>query len=138
MNNHVIDPTFFWDAIEEFSFEYEFYNLVSKDEVDEYGRRVEKYNKTTIRGSLQSLGEKVIRSKDGNTISKEYNFYCKSLYRIREGDVIYYKGDYLRCDSIDNDYDEMGVRAAHLVMIKLTSYRNLAEYVRYLKGCEIV
>lgn len=134
--NHVVDPTFFYDAIEEFSFDFMMYQLSSKS-VDEYGRRVGSYTQQIIRGSLQSKGTQLVQSKDGNTRLMMYEFYCKSLYRINIGDVIVYKGNYLMCDSV-NDYDEYGVRFASLKMIKLTAYRDLADYVKYLEGQKLV
>lgn len=134
--NHVIDPTYFYDAIEEFSFDYMIF-IVSKKELDERGRRVVEYSQDIIRGSLQSQGTVLHQSKDGNTNTKEYDFYCKSLYRIDIGDVIVYKNNYLMCESV-RDYDEYGVRSAHLKMIKLTAYRDLAAYVKYLEGQQLV
>ena len=47
--NHVIDPTFFYDAIEEFSFNYNLYVNTSKS-VDDYGKRVLGYTLTKVRG----------------------------------------------------------------------------------------
>ena len=40
--NHVIDPTYFYDAIEEFSFDYDLYVNTGKT-VDNMGRRVLTY-----------------------------------------------------------------------------------------------
>ena len=134
--NHVIDPTFFWDAIEEFSFNYTIYINTSKT-VDEYGRRKLGYTKETIRGSLQSQGSRVNRSKSGNTDTKSYEFYCKSLYRINKNDVIEYNNDYFIVVGIQ-DYDEYGVRSAHLEMIQLSAYRDLEEYIKFEKGDELV
>lgn len=134
--NHVVDPTFFYDAIEEFAFNFVMYQLSSKT-TDELGRRIASYTQQTIRGSLQSQGLRLIQSKDGNTREMTYNFYCKSLYRINIGDVIVYKNNYLMCESV-NDYDEYGVRSATLKMITLTAYRDLADYVKYLEGQKLV
>lgn len=136
--NHVIDPTYFWDAIEEFSFNYNIYIETGKSDSDEYGRRKIQYASNIIRGSLQSRGEKFIQSKEGNTRVKEYDFYCKSIYRVNIGDIIEYKNNYLRCDSINEDYDEMGVRSAHFQMVSLTSYRDLSDYIQYLRGQKLV
>lgn len=130
--NHVVDPTFFYDCIEEFAFDYTMHQLSKKD-VDDYGRRISSYTTQIIRGSLQSQGTELIQSKSGNTRVKIYDFYCKSLYRINIGDVIEYKGNYLMCKSV-NDYDEYGVRSARLQMITLTAYRDLADYIKYIKG----
>lgn len=134
--NHVIDPTYFYDAINEFSFDYKLYRLSSKN-IDEYGRRINSYTLESISGSLQSQGTQLIQSTSGNTRVKSYEFYCKSLYRIDIGDVIEYKGNYLMCKSV-NDYDEYGVRRARLELISLTTYRDLADYVKYLEGQKLV
>lgn len=137
MQNHVIDPTYFYQAIEWFSFNYTIYVLSDKHEVDDYGKRKLVYSKQTIRGSLQSQGTNVSRSKTGNTETRQYNFYCKSLYRINIGDVIEYKNNYFICTFVQ-DYDEYGVRNATLNMINLSSYRDLADYIKYLDGEKLV
>lgn len=138
LQNHVIDPTFFYDAIEEFSFNFDLYVVIKNDEIDEKGYTKTVYSKETIRGSLQSQGSSLNRSKSGNTISKTYNFYCKSLYRINIGDILAYKNNYYICDSINNDYDEYGVRGATLKLISLTTYRDLAAYIKYLNGTILI
>ena len=130
--NHVIDPTFFYDAIEEFSFDYDIFVVIGK-KTNNVGKKVLQYEKQTIRGSLQSQGSRIIRSKEGGMVEKAYNFYCKSLYRIKKNDVIHYKKDYYIVNGV-HDYDEYGVRSAELSLIKLTQYDDLAEYVKYLKG----
>lgn len=134
--NHVIDPTFFWDAIEEFSFDYDIFVCIGK-KINNVGKYVLQYEKQTIRGSLQSQGSRIIRSKDGSTTEKVYNFYCKSLYRIKKNDVINYKNDYYIVNFV-KDYDEYGVRSAELSLIKLTQYNDLADYIKYLKGEKLV
>ena len=134
--NHLVDPTFFYDAIEEFSFNYTIYVITDKS-LDSSGKVSYTYSQQIIRGSLQSEGTRYEPSKEGSITEKSYNFYCKSLYRIDIGDVIEYKGNYLRCDSVQ-DYDEYGVRECHLVMIKLAAYRDLAAYIKYLNGEELV
>lgn len=130
--NHVIDPTYFYDAIEEFSFNYILYVNTDK-KIDEYGKRVLGYTREIIRGSLQSEGSHVNRSKQGNTDNKVYNFYCKSLYRINKNDILEYKNNYYIVTFVQ-DYDEYGVRNAQLKNIQLTQYRDLAEYIKYLEG----
>ena len=134
--NHLIDPTYFWDAIEEFSFDYDIYVLTGKA-INSSGQTVNTYQKQTIRGSLQSQGTQLVQSLNGNTRTVTYNFYCKSLYRIDIGDCIEYKGKYLMCTSV-HDYDEHGVRSASLNMIQLTAYRDLEAYIKYLSGEEYV
>lgn len=134
--NHLIDPSYFYDAIEEFAFDYDIY--VKTGEVqDEYFRAKMTFEKKTIRGSLQTQGLSLNQTKTGNTQTNEYNFYCKSLYRINIGDFIFYKGQWLHADSV-HEYDEWGVREAHLTMVQLSSYKDLEEYVKYIEGQEIV
>lgn len=134
--NHLIDPTYFYDAIEEFSFDYIIYVL---KEVTQNDRGLDKYSyyKTIIRGSLQSSGVREQQNKSGTTQSKEYKFYCKSLYRISIGDVIEYKNNYYRVNFVQ-DYDEYGVREVSLAMIQLTAYRDLYDYIKYLNGTKLV
>ena len=134
--NHLIDPSYFYDAIEEFAFDYDIY-VQTSETLNAYYRKAYTYEKQTIRGSLQTQGLSLRQSKSGNTETNEYNFYCKSLYRIKIGDFICYKEQWLHVDSV-NEYDEWGVREAHLTMVQLTSYNDLAEYVKYLKGEIIV
>ena len=76
--NHLVDPTFFFDAIEEFSFNYPIYVVNKAGDVDEYGNTKLKYERKTIRGSLQVQTKREIQSKDGNTAEVRYMFYCKS------------------------------------------------------------
>lgn len=134
--NHNIDPTYFYDAIEQFAFDYKIF-VNDGFTVDDYGKRVQKYNMTTIRGSLQSTGTRLIQDKSGNTRVKSYNFYCKSLYRIDIGDIIKYKDNYVRCVSV-HDYDEHGVRSCELHMITLTTHKDFAEYIKYIEGEKLV
>lgn len=130
--NHVIDPTFFYDAIEEFSFNYDIYVIVKKG-LNEAGKTAITFDKQIIRGSLQSQSAVLVQSETGNMTTMRYDFYCKSLYRINIGDVIVYKNRYLLCKEV-RDYDEYGVRSASLEQIQLSSYRDLRDYIRYLNG----
>lgn len=130
--NHLVDPTFFYDAIEEFAFDYDLFREKGIN-IDNMGRKITKFEKTTIRGSLQSHGKSLNQSISGNTQQMKYDFYCKSLYRINIGDFIFYKNRWLHVDSV-NDYDEWGVRSCSLTMIQLTDFKDLAEYVKYLEG----
>lgn len=134
--NHVVDPTFFFDAIDEFSFEYKIY-VVNKDGVDDYGNTMLSYLEKTINGSLQIQTKRERQSKDGNTNETRYMFYCKSLYRIAIGDIIDYNGDYLRVNEI-HPYDEYGVREASLTMINLNAYRDFAEYIKFIRGEKLI
>lgn len=130
--NHVVDPTYFFDAIEQFAFDYDAYIVIGK-KIDDYGRIISEFNKETIRGSLQSQGIKIFRDKSGNIQEMIYEFYCKSLYRINIGDFIVYKNRYLIVTSV-NDYDEWGVRSCSLKMVQLTDYNDLYEYIKYING----
>ena len=130
--NHLVDPTYFYDAIEEFSFNFTIYTVTNKT-IDDYGNVKYTYDNAIIRGSLQSDGTRLVQSQEGNTTVVKYRFYCKSLYRINIGDIIKYKNKYLRVDFVQ-DYDEYGVRNCELTMIQLTAYRDLRDYIRYLNG----
>lgn len=134
--NHVIDPTYFYDAIEEFSFNFDCYIVVGKT-LDETGRIKTSFEKQMIRGSLQSRGTELQQKQDGNMTAMRYEFYCKSLYRLNIGDFIVYKNRYLLCKTV-YDYDEYGVRSASLEQVQLTSYRDLLEYIKFLEGKELV
>lgn len=134
--NHIVDPTYFYDAIDLFEFEYKCYMLAGK-KIDEYGMTKSYYECKSICGSLQTQGTNLEQRQTGNIQTVKYNFYCKSLYRINIGDVIYYNNNYLRCTSI-HDYDEYGVREAGLEMIQLSSYRDLEEYIKFEEGEELI
>ena len=130
--NHVVDPTYFYDAIEEFAFDFDWYTIAGITTDDLY-RDVTTFNKLTIRGSLQSQGTKLQQSVNGNTEQMEYEFYCKSLYRIQVGDFIFYKNRWLHVESV-RDFDEWGVRSARLKMVNLNNYHDFQEYLKYLGG----
>lgn len=134
--NHLVDPTFFYDAIEEFSFNYTIY-VVTGQTLNEDGNTVPQYSQQTIRGSLQSQGTRLVQSLTGNKTEQIYKFYCKSLYRIDIGDILVYKNRYMRVDELQ-DYDEYGVRECSLTVVDLAQYRDLAAYIKYLNGEELV
>ena len=134
--NHLVDPTFFYDAIEEFSFNYTIY-VVTGQTLNEDGNTVPQYTQQTIRGSLQSQGTRLVQSMTGNKTEQIYKFYCKSLYRIDIGDSLVYKNRYMRVDELQ-DYDEYGVRECSLTVVDLAQYRDLAAYIKYLNGEELV
>lgn len=134
--NHVIDPTYFYDAIEEFSFNYVLYVNTGK-QIDDYGKRKLIYSKNLIRGSLQDKGSLTIRSKEGNIVEHRANFYCKSLYRININDIIEYKNEYYLVTGVQ-PYDEYGCREVTLKVIQLAQYRDLADYIKYLEGEKLV
>lgn len=134
--NHLIDPSFFYSAIEEFAFDYDLYRIKDK-KIDDYGKITYEYEKDFIRGSLQTDGLTWNQSNKGNTNSNSYSFYCKSLYRINIGDFIYYKNSWLLVNSV-HEYDEWGVRSCTLLSVELSHYRDLKEYVDYISGEKIV
>lgn len=130
--NHVIDPTWFWDAIEEFAFDFDWF-VVSSITTDELFREKRTYTKDIIHGSLQSQGTALNQSTAGNTENMEYEFYCASIYRIKVDDFILYKNRWLHVESV-RDVDEFGVRSARLKMVNITNYNDLLEYIKYLNG----
>ena len=137
MDGHIIDPTYFYDAVEEFAFNYVIYHKYEGDSIDEYGRATPNYKKDIIRGSFQTQGTSVKRDVKGNTMSEEVNFYCTSLYRIHENDIIERNGNYYLCGSTHN-YDEWGVREASLTMKQLYELRDFEEWLKYQTGGSIV
>lgn len=136
MQNHLVDPTFFFDAIEEFSFDYTIIVPVELN-VEQAGKQNFKYMKQTIRGSLQSGGKSVNRSLEGNTVSHSYDFYCKALYRIDTDSYIIYNNTCLLVTSV-NDYDEFGVRSCHLESVDINKNRDLRDYIKYLIGEKLI
>lgn len=130
--NRVVDPTWFYDALLEFSFDYDWYVKTGID-VDQMGRRISRYDKRTITGSLQPKRASIEFSKEGNTNKHTYEFYCKSLFRIDVGDFIFYKNQWLYVDEMQ-PYDEYGVRECTLTMVNLTNYKDFQEYLDYLNG----
>nr|DAJ55412.1 MAG TPA: head-tail joining protein [Caudoviricetes sp.] len=134
--NHVIDPTYFYDAIEEFAFNFEWYPCKGTA-INELGKRSYTYDNQTIRGSLQSQGTNLRQNVNLNTEDMQYRFYCKSLYRISIGDFIKYKNRYLRVSAV-RDYDEYGVRSCTLQMVNLVNYKDFQLYLKYLEGQVIV
>lgn len=134
--NHVIDPTYFYDAIAQFAFNFDWYPQTGVS-INDLGKQSYTYDHKTIDGSLQSQGTNLSQSVDLDTENMQYRFYCKSLYRISVGDFMKYKERYLRVIAV-RDYDEYGVRSATLQMINLVNYKDFAEYLKYLNGEIIV
>ncbi len=134
--NHVIDPTYFYDAIEEFAFNYDWYP-VNKQTVDALGNRIYGYSKNTIHGSLQPRGLTWNQNTNLNTQEMEYRFFCKSLYRISIGDFIHYNNRWLIVKDFQ-DYDMWGVRSCTLQMVELSDHKDFNEYLKYLSGQTIV
>lgn len=134
--HHVIDPTYFFEAVEEFALDCDWY-YESDMVIDELGMKHTQFVKDVIRGSLQSKGTSLNQKKEGNTETMKYEFYCMSKYRIKIGDFIFYKNRWLHTDFVQ-DYDEWGVRRADLTMVNLNNYKDLLESVKYLNGEELV
>lgn len=136
MNNHLIDTSYFDDAIEEFSFDYDWYH-VSGQVVDDYGNQKNTFIKLPLRGSLQPKTRTRQMNKEGMTETREYDFYCKSIYRIDSGDFINYQNDWLIVTSV-SPYDEYGVREVHLESANPAMYRDLQEAIKALSGETII
>jgi len=133
---HIVDPTFFDDVLHEFDIKVDWYVRTDKT-VNDMGQLVNGYTKKKIVGSLQSKGVDLKLQKEGNMEEMRYDFFCKSLYRIKNGDFIEYKHRYLMVEHVQ-DYDEWGVREASLIEVNLMQYNDLAEYIKYLNGEIIV
>ena len=136
MQHHFIDPYFFLEALLEFATEFEWYPMTGY-EVDEMGRRISKFDKQSIVGSLQPQTGTISFSTTGNTHNLKYKFYCMSKYKINYGDFIYYHNRYLMVDEVQ-EYDEAGVRECSLTMINLTDYRDFENYINYINGTKTV
>lgn len=136
MNNHVLNPTFFYPAIELFSFNYTAF-IKNGQTLDEEGNRHDRFQQVTIRGSLQSQGSRKQYKTDGNSYEKSYRFYCKSLYRIDKDDFIRYKHQWLKVTDV-TDIDEYGCRECSLSEVMITGYKDLDEYNDYIEGVELV
>lgn len=134
--NHLIDPTYFFDVIEEFAFDYDLFILIGT-EIDDTGRVKNVYDKQEIRGSLQSKGFSRQLSKSGVIETKAYSFYCKSLYRINIGDILMYRDNFYIVTHV-NDYDEFGVRSCEMSMTDITIHRDLYDYIKYLRGEKLI
>ena len=130
--NHLVDPSYFDDAIEQFEFDYVWLHCKGL-EVDELGNQKNTYEQLPLRGSLQPQGYKRENNKEGNTETRPFMFYCKSIYRIDVGDIVIYNNIYLMVDGI-NLYDEYGVRSCSLESIDIAQYRDLQEAVKCLTG----
>lgn len=135
--NHIIDPTYFYDAIDMFAFNYTIYRKNAVDEIDEYGRAKISYKKDIISGSFQTQGNDKSRKASGNTDSELVNFYCKSIYRIHKDDIVERYGNYYIVNGIHN-YDEWGVREATLSMINISQNRDFSEWLKFQTGGIIV
>lgn len=136
MRHHVIDPSFFLDAISMYGTNYNAY-LVSGVEMNEYGMQKSKFENVEVFGSLQTQGTRLTQKTSGNIVSNQFKFYCKSLYRLRIGDFMVQGANLLHVIDMQ-PYDEYGVRECTLEMTQLNEHQDLHEFVRFLNGDEIV
>lgn len=132
MSRHIIDPTFFDDAIDEYSFEYEAY-IVSNIEPNEYGMQKATFDKVKVRGSLQTQGSTLSQNAKGNVVSNRFKFYYKSKYRLNIGDFMTYDNKLLHVIN-SQPYNEYGVRECTLEMTQLNEHRDLAEFIHLQTG----
>lgn len=130
--NHIIDPSYFDDCIEQFSFDYTWYHITGLD-VDDLGNQKNTFLKLTVKGSLQPKGNRRQMKKEGMIEVRSYDFYCKSIYRIDTGDFICYNNDWLIVDSVE-PYDEYGVRHVTLESANMAMYKDLLEAEKCLTG----
>lgn len=131
-SNHIIDPSYFDDAIEAFSFNYEWWHINNMI-VDDYGNQKNQFTKLTIVGSLQPQGYNKQFNKEANVETRPYNFYCKSIYRIVIGDFIRYNNLWLIVTSV-TPLDEYGVRSCSLETTQISQYQDLMEAIKALTG----
>ena len=133
--NHEIDVKYFWDAIDAFSFDYDFYTYSGRT-VDELGHVKKTYEKAVINGSLQANdGYKKSKNKAGSTVTASFNFYCKSLYKFSVDDFIKTEeGQWLICTGVTEPYNEYGVRAGTFEMTDLYHHKELSDYLDTLSG----
>lgn len=136
MANHVIDPSYFDDVIAEFSFSYDWYHCTGMD-VDDYGNQKNTFTKLSLVGSLQPHGKRRTPNKEGMVEVSTYDFYCKSIYRIDNGDFIKYQNDWLIVVSVE-PYDEYGVRMVSLESANPAQHRDLLEAQKALTGEKII
>ncbi len=132
MGNHVINPSFFNDVLETYSFEYDAY-VVANINPDEYGMQKATFDNVKVVGSLQNQGTRLSQKSSGNTVSTTFKFYSKSIYRLNIGDFIMYEGKLLHVTDV-NPYDEYGVRECTLEMTQLNEHRDLAEFIKLQTG----
>ena len=133
----IIDPTYFDEAIAEFHFEYDWYVEVGK-KADSLGRLIHTFDKRKIMMSLQPQDSTLNQSKDANTQSLKYEWYCKAEYRVNIGDFFQDEtGNFLHVDGV-HPYDGWGVRRGTCTMVNLAQYKNFQDYIAYLNGEKII
>lgn len=130
---HIVDPTFYDDAIAEFDDDYTVY-VAGDMIIDEYGNQTRNYTSHKIRGSLQSDGKRINKnSNGGNTYTWNFHFYCKSCYPLEINDYILFEGKLLLVTSV-TDRDEAGVRWADLEMTNLAAPQDLKNFDKFEDG----
>ena len=134
---HIIDKNFFFEAVEEFAYNYNIYYKSQGDEIDDYGRNIPSYKKDIIRGSFQTNGISISRKNSGNTQSETAKFYCMNIYRININDIVERYGNYYIVTNIHN-YDEWGVREAELTMKALSEIRDFNDWLKVKNGGLII
>lgn len=130
---HIVDPTFFDDALAEFDDEYTVYvagNLI----IDDYGNQKRTYSAHKIRGSLQSEEKRINKSANGgNTYQWQFQFYCKSSYPIDIHDYLLADGKLLLVTGV-TCRDEAGVRWCSLEMTNLADPKDLEKFNKFEDG----
>lgn len=130
---HLIDPTYFDDALAQFDDEYTVY-VAGDLIIDDYGNQKRNFTSYQIRGSLQSKGKSINKnSTGGNTYTWRFEFYCKSCYPLDIGDYIYAR-DVLLIVTRVTDLDEFGVRSCELNMTNLAATKDLEDFIKYQDG----
>ena len=76
--NPLIDPSTFVEVIDEFKIELDAL-IKTKTDVNELGKKVKKYKKEIVEGSLQSKGKEEIIDASGNRVIWKYKFYCLAI-----------------------------------------------------------
>lgn len=137
MNNRIVDPDLFDEAINEFAFDYDWF-VESNIEQDELFRMVSKFTMKTIHMSLQPQQSSLKQSTSGNHQELKYNWYCDAVYRVNIGDFFRDEnGNYLHVDGVQQ-YDGWGVRQGTCTMVDLAQYKNLQDFIKYLEGEKIL
>lgn len=133
MTNPIIDKTYFDDVNEEFGDDYVWY-VNTGMVVDDLGNQKNTFTKTIIKCSLQPKGNRIQRTQGGvNVETRNYELYCKSIYRINVNDFIYDNNDWLIVNSVQ-PCDKYGVRQASLSSANPAMYKDLLESVKALNG----
>lgn len=134
--NPLIDPSTFVEVIDEFKIELDAL-IKTTTEVNDLGKKVKKYKKEVVEGSLQSKGKEETIEGTGNKVIWKYKFYCLAIFRLNIDDYILYKEKLLRVKSFQ-DYDEWNVRELDLESVDISAYRDPYEYIKFINGEVII